>query len=145
MFFDERMTIEGRLEVAVWRRGRLVDRWAGSNLVLSAGKSVMAALIGGGGAGKTVDRIGFGTDGAGPFPGDTVLTGAYTKAVAAVSYPAAGQVRFDWSLGVGEGNGMTIREFGLICGDGTLFARKTRGGIEKQSDISLTGSWTITF
>jgi hypothetical protein len=116
-----------------------------NNLVLSAAKSAMAALIGGGGAGKTIDRIGFGTDGAGPFPGDTALTGAYTKAVGAVSYPAAGQVRFDWSLGTGEGNGMTIREFGLGCTDGTLFARKTRGGIEKQSDISLTGSWTITF
>ena len=42
---------------------------------------------------------------------------------------------------VGEHEGM----LGLICADGTLFSRKQRKPIEKESDLSLTGSWTILF
>lgn len=41
--------------------------------------------------------------------------------------------------------GLNIRELGLLCADGTLFARKVRGLIEKTSDLSITGSWTIIF
>jgi hypothetical protein len=37
-------------------------------------------------------------------------------------------------------------EFGLLCADGTLFARRTRTKpINKESDISLSGSWTIIY
>jgi hypothetical protein len=47
---------------------------------------------------------------------------------------------------VGEANGKAIMEFGLICTDGTLFARKNRAkAIEKDSDISLEGKWRIIF
>ena len=62
-----------------------------------------------------------------------------------MEYPATGQVRFNWSLSTAELNGVAITEFGLLCADGTLFSRKQRKPIEKESDLSLTGSWTILF
>ncbi len=52
---------------------------------------------------------------------------------------------FAFTLNTGEANGKTIQEFGLLCSDGTLFARKTRGGIVKADDISIAGTWTIKF
>ncbi|MNC78397.1 hypothetical protein D3C75_1305980 [compost metagenome] len=54
-------------------------------------------------------------------------------------------MRFAFTLGESEANGLNIRELGLLCADETLFARKVRGLIEKTSDLSITGSWTIIF
>ena len=52
---------------------------------------------------------------------------------------------FSFTIGKAEANGKKIREFGLLCSDGTLFARKTRGVIEKADDIEIVGTWTIIF
>ncbi|WP_429884767.1 hypothetical protein [Geoalkalibacter halelectricus] len=135
----------GALHVQVFRRGVLIDEWEDANLIVNVAKTTLAQLIGGAGAGKTVTKIGFGTAGGGPSPDDTALSSAYQKNLGAVSYPAAGQVRFSWTLATSEANGKAIREFGLICSDGSLFSRKVRGVIEKENDISLSGTWTITF
>jgi len=61
------------------------------------------------------------------------------------TYPATGEACFAFTIGAGEANGKSIREFGLLCSDGTLFARRTRGVIEKADDIEITGTWTIKF
>jgi hypothetical protein len=90
--------------------------------------------------------IGFGTNGTTPVAGNTGLTGAFTKAIDTVTFPAINQVQFNFSLLSGENNGMAILEMGLITGDGSLYARRVRAGVlSKASDISLTGSWLITF
>jgi hypothetical protein len=98
-----------------------------------------------------------------------VITNAFLKPVSRVSYPGfkteevnwspvlglpddlitewtGYQVRFDWELLTGEDNGQAIMEFGLLSGNRTLFNRKTRDNpIHKASDISIEGSWIITF
>ena len=84
-------------------------------------------------------KIGVGTNGNGPTPNDKGLTSAYSKAVAGCTYPATGEARFSFTIGAGEANGKSIREFGLLCSD------KTRGVIEKADDIEITGTWTIKF
>jgi hypothetical protein len=53
---------------------------------------------------------------------------------------------FNWPLAATEANGKEIREFGLFCTDGALFARRIRDRpIYKESDIALEGEWIITF
>jgi len=141
----DRLTVRGALDITVRRQGVIIERIAMPNMILEAARTAMAALIAGDGAGKHIAEIGVGTNGDGPAPGDTGLTGAFTKPVSGFAYPAAGEVRFDWRLETTEANGLSIREFGLITADGTLFARKTRAAIEKADDISLDGSWTIIF
>lgn len=116
-----------------------------ANLVVDAGRSQIARLVGGDVTNRSVNRIGFGSNGSAPVATDTALTTAFLKAVTAVSYPSAGVVKFDFTLELVENNGTTIREFGLICTDGTLLARKTRAAIDKTSSIRLEGSWTITY
>jgi len=62
-----------------------------------------------------------------------------------VTYPATGQARIAWSLELAENNGVTLREYGLLCDDDTLFARKVRADISKTNLVRLEGTWTIIF
>ena len=137
--------LTGRLAVQVFRGGDLVDAWESHNLIVAGAREVMAALIAG--AGAPISHIGFGDNGTPVDLADTSLTAMYSRPLGAVSYPAPGVVSFEFSLSTAEANGLTIREFGLLTSSGVLFSRKTRGGasIEKTSDISLSGTWTITF
>jgi hypothetical protein len=41
-------------------------------------------------------------------------------------YPAPGQARFKWSIAANEANGKAVKEFGLLCAGGTLFARTAK-------------------
>lgn len=126
--------------------GNIIEKYEDRNLIVNGGRSAIMQLIGGGGTGtKEVTNIGFGTDGANPIITDTALTNPFSKAVDSVTYPANDSVQFNFSLAAGENNGVTIREFALICADGSLFSRKIRAAIEKTAAISLNGTWTITF
>ncbi len=149
MILTDTQPLRGDFCLQVWRdtpAGRvLVEQIDERNMIVNGAKNQLARLIGGDPANRHVNRIAFGVGRSPASPNDTALTGAYTKALTATAYPQPGQVRFDWSLSAGEANGKSITEFGLICADGTLFARKARAPIEKDSDLSLTGSWTILF
>jgi hypothetical protein len=142
---DDMRGMMGRLAVRVSRRGNLIDAWESQNLIVDGAREVMAALIAG--AGAPISYIGFGDNGTSPDSADTSLTSMYNRPIAEISHPSPGVVSFAFNLNPGEANGLTIREFGLITSEGVLFARKTRGGagIEKTADISLSGTWTITF
>jgi hypothetical protein len=145
MRLTEEYRLRGVLDVRVFRDGLEIEHYRDENMIMASARDALARLVGGDGAGKTVTRIGVGTNGNGPSPGDTDLTNAHVKNLAGRSYPATGEVSFSFSIAVGEANGKAIRESGLICGDGSLFARKTRGAIEKADDIQITGTWTIQF
>lgn len=138
-------TLTGLFHVDIWRNGKLIDTIDECNLIVNGAKNQLARLIGGDGANRQINRIGFGLGVTAASPNDTALTGALIKAVGGHSYPATGQVQFDWTLSTAEGNGAAITEFGLFCADDTLFARKVRAPIQKEADLSLTGSWTIIF
>jgi len=141
----DKITIKGCLNVLIYRDGVITDAWEDENMILTSARSALAALVAGAGAGKVVSRIGFGINGAEPAPDDAEIQDACIKSLEAVTYPSPSQVRFAWSLGGSEANGKAIAEFALICADGKLFSRKARGAIRKESDISLSGAWTITF
>lgn len=125
--------------------GKQILDYEDRNLIVDTGRTQAAKLIGGDVTNRSVNRIGFGSNGSDPVSSDTALTGAFLKAVTAVTYPSAGVVKFDFTLELAENNGVTIREFGLVCTDGVLFARKVRAAIDKTSSIRLEGSWTISY
>ncbi|MDR2484451.1 MAG: hypothetical protein LBD55_03550 [Treponema sp.] len=143
---QDKARIHGEFHLRVFRRGMLIEEYEDHNLIVNGARAAMARLVANDGSGKPINRIAFGTNGAAPSPANTVITAPFTKAVAGFSYPATGQVQINWNLLIGEANGKAIMEFGLICTDGTLFARKNRtNAIAKDSDISLEGQWIITF
>ena len=145
MKFKDDFDMRGDFELKVYRKGVLIERAVEENLILNRAKVLMAHAAKNEAGGVFVNRIAFGTSSIPADPDDTALTSAYVKNIGGHTYPASGQIKFDWTLSGAEANGKTIREFGLMLSDGSLFARKVRGGIEKDDDISLVGSWTIKF
>jgi len=147
MKFIDNVKMKGVLEVGVIRAsdGLLIDFWRDENLIVNGAREMLARLLAGEGTADSVVDIGFGTNEATPTPDDTGLTSAHWRPLSGYSYPAPGKVQFDFVLSTTEANGMAIREFGLRTAAGHLFSRKVRGDIVKNSDISLEGTWTITF
>jgi hypothetical protein len=136
--------MRGEFGMKVYRKGILIEEYEDHNIIVNGARSVVARLISGNGTGKNINRIAFGTSGAAPSPDNTTIIGAFIKNLSSYSYPVAGQVLFVWDLSTTEANGKSILEFGLLCADDTLFARKTRAKpLEKDSDISIEGRWLI--
>jgi hypothetical protein len=145
------------------RAGEVVFTFEDNNMIVTASKETLAYLVGGDSTGKSITNIAFGNSDSTPAPDndsvggivtDTLTTGAnmsgstmvaYLKSLTSHSYPQAGQVQFSWVLDFGEANGLAIQDYGLICSDLTLFARKTRGVITKGGDLYMDGTWTIIF
>lgn len=145
MKFMDSACLRGDFEIRVFRKGVEIEHYQDKNMIMASARDALSRLIGGNGAGKVVTKIGVGVNGIEPKPTDSGLTNGYAKDVSGCAYPATGEARFAFTIAAGEANGMAIREFGLLCSDGTLFARKTRGVIEKADDIEITGTWTIKF
>jgi len=144
--------MEGTLCIRVFLHDRLVDEvtlveeWTGSNLLVNNMKTMLAHLVAGEVIDRPITRIGFGTNGTAAIPSDTSLTGMYARAIGAHTYPSSSSVQFAWQLGKSEANAMAISEFGLLSSNNGLYARRARPvAINKTSDMSLSGTWGISF
>jgi hypothetical protein len=145
-FNDDVGRPRGEFILNVFRGGELIEQYRDANLVVDSSKPTLAKLLGGTVANNSVTQIAFGTSGTSPAPGNTSITSPYQKAIDTVTYPASNQVSFNFSLGTGEANGMGILEFGLLTTAGALFARKVRtSALNKDTDLTLSGSWIISF
>jgi len=137
--------LKGKFYLEVVENGVIIEKYTDNNLVVNGGRSAVMNLLGAATSGKRLSKISVGTNGTAPSGSDNAITGAFTKNLGTVTYPTISSVRFDFSIGASEANGIGIREFGLVCEDLTLFARKTRELINKNSDIILNGNWIISF
>jgi hypothetical protein len=136
----------GELIIRAYRDGELVEEFHEKNLIVDASKQIHAKLLGGAVANNSVTQISFGTSGITPVGGNTSITNPFTKAIDTVTYPTASQVSFNFSLGTSESNGKAIMEFGLLTAGNVLYARRVRASaLNKESDLTLSGSWVITF
>jgi len=146
--------IRGILNYQVFKNGVLIEDVKGANLILNGARNQMARLIAGDFTNRHITKIAVGVNGIPPVVTDATITGSFVKNLDGYSFPAMGQVQFNWSLGTSEANGMSIIEFGLMSEDGTLFSRRIREDengnpinkpINKESDISIIGQWIIIF
>lgn len=144
---NESINLKGifQLQIIDAKTGRVIENYIDNNLVVNNGRETVMQLLGAGTFNKRLTKIAFGTNGTAPVGADSAITGAFAKALGTVSYPTISSVKYDWTLGALEGNGIEIVEFGILSNDNTLFARKVRALISKNSDIILNGSWTISF
>lgn len=137
--------LKGSFYLEVIKNGIVIEKYTDNNLVVNGGRSSVMALLGSGTTAKQLTKLAVGTNGTAPAGGNTAITGAFTKNLGTVSFPTISSVKFDFSIGASEANGIAIAEFGLLSTDNTLFARKVREVINKNSDIILNGAWTISF
>ena len=82
MNFQDEARLRGSFEIRVFKAGRELEHYHDDNMIMASARDALARLIGGDGSGKTVTKIGVGTNGNGPTPNDKGLTSAYSKAVA---------------------------------------------------------------
>jgi hypothetical protein len=110
-----------------WRRARLL--WEQENLVVNAGLTALANLLGNSTTGEMVSVIGFGSGSTAPAAGDTALGAnpSYFKAIGTITIGpsggvAAGSVQFAYSLLTTDyaANPLTIQEMGLFGNTGAL-------------------------
>jgi hypothetical protein len=145
-FSEKCNPLRGIFTLNVFKKGKLVETFEDYNMIVDGARIQMAHLIAGEVTNRKISKIYFGTNGTPPEVSDTEITNPFIKELDGFDYPEQGQVSFSWNLAVSENNGQAIMEFGLVCADGTLFARRTRGNpINKEEDISLEGTWTIVF
>lgn len=136
----------GELFYDVRERGKLIERVREKNLIVDNFKQTHAHLLGGDVTNRPITQWGVGTSGTAPAAGNTALTGAFLKNTDVTDYPATNQVRFAFSLATTEANGMAIMEFGLFTTGSVLYARRVRSSaLNKAVDITLSGTWTISF
>jgi len=158
----DRNRMRGDFRLRVYRRGRLVETFEDHNLIVDGARAQMARLVAGVTANRKIALVALGTSGEAAAADDEAITNPFTKAVTGFSFPGEegfddtglgeyetfgnGAAQFHWSIGEDEANGMAIMEFGLLCQDGTLFARRVReSALNKEQDFSLEGDWTIIF
>lgn len=136
----------GDLHLKIYRAGVLLEDSVERNLIVDGAKTVLSRLVGGSFTNNQIAEIHFGTNGATPVTGNTTITDAFAKPISNVSFPGDSSVQFDFTLASGDANGKAIMEFGLVTAGGTLFSRKVRPvAINKESDLTITGSWILNF
>ena len=145
-FQDHFVRPRGTLAYKVQKSGVLIEDVCEENLVVVGSQYALAQLLGGSGAGNSINQISFGTNAAAPAFSNTAITNAFTKSIDSVSYPAGNQVQFSFSLASTQANGLAISEFGLITASGALFARRVRSSpLNMAADITVSGTWVISF
>lgn len=136
----------GHFRLELIRRGIVVDVDDHPNIIVDLAKQTQARLIGGDVTNRSITKIGVGTGSGAAATGNTSLTSAFVKTLASVTYPQTNQVQFAFTIASGEANGLAIMEFGLFTAGDVLFARRVRAGaINKDSELTLSGTWTITY
>ena len=144
---NENINIKGIFQLKIFdaKTGVLLEDYEDRNLVVNGGRTAVTRMLGGDFTNRNITKIAVGTNSTAPTATDTAITGAFTKALGTISYPTISSVKGEWSLETSEDKGIGIREFGLLCQNDTLFARKTREVINKTSAIRLVGTWEILF
>ena len=135
-------SMRGSVELKIYRNGVLEEIEREHNLIVTAGRSKLAKLLGGGYAGG-INRVGVGTGSTPAADTDTGLTSPVYIPVKSVDYSTA-KVRFNFVIGTSDANGVNIRELGLFFADNTMFSRRVRKSvIGKEADLQITGYWEI--
>jgi hypothetical protein len=146
MQIRDTVAMRGEFRCRVCKNGKIAEEFGDHNMIVDDARMQMAHLVAEPTDGRRVRFIAFGTNGDAATPDDTAITDPVVKEIGSFEFPENGQVRFNWTLGKTEANGKAIMEFGLICGNGELFARYVRQQpLNKDSDFSLEGDWTIVF
>ena len=139
---EQLYSMRGSVELKIYRNGVLEEIEREHNLIVTAGRSKLAKMLGGGYAGG-INRVGVGTGSTPAADTDTGLTSPVYIPVKSVEYSTA-KVRFNFVIGTSDANGVNIRELGLFFADNTMFSRRVRKSvIGKEADLQITGYWEI--
>lgn len=125
---------------------RLVKDWTSKNIIVDLGLNILTGLLtGDAGTGGKILQFQAGTNGTAQVNTDTNITSPFTKPITNHTYPSTGQVNFNFIQLHSENNGMNIKEYGLINGNGVLFSRVATAPYLKTSSFQIMGDWLIKY
>jgi len=136
----------GRVRTQIYNiAGELIHDETGSNLVVTIGREALAELIVSAPSTLVVDKMSFGESGLAPALSNSVIFHATDKAIDSAT-TVGSTTTFVGTLDYGDAIGDTIKEYGLKCNNGSLFARYTWGGqVDKTALNRIVVTWSITF
>jgi hypothetical protein len=125
----------------------------GKNMLVDQCRQIIAFAMGGRSNNDHIVSFSMGTGITPPKVTDTSLEsalpfsdGRYFKGIESLTYIGPFMLRVAFTLGINDGSGYNISEFGLLSGDNVLIARKVRSvAINKTTDFSPTLTWRIRF
>lgn len=140
---QDEQAMRGHVHLEVRKNGKLIDVDDDHNVVVNGGRAMLAGVLGGRDMGNFITHVGVGTSATAAAETDTDLVGKVLIAISGATYDGA-KVRFNFTIGSGQANGLTIRELGLFFSNGTMFSRRVRkSAIGKEDDIEIAGYWDI--
>ncbi|MCC5911310.1 MAG: hypothetical protein JJT76_12815 [Clostridiaceae bacterium] len=144
MKIKESIGIKGRLSLKIKKRGQVIEEWEDDNVVVDIPRAEIAKRL----AGVDIQvlpitQIAIGTNATAEDQSNESITNAFIKPVVSVTNPLPTITEVQFLIETEEAVGMEICEFGLIRSDGSLFARRTRGVIEKDNELEIEGVWTV--
>lgn len=150
---NESIKVTGRIKVELIRDGKVVQTIERDNIVTTAGKNAIAALLNSASAGTSlVTHMGFGTSSTAVAVGDTALGtemsgSGYARAAVTRSNPVGNQIQYVATL-TNISAVTTIQEAGLFSAatGGTLVAHVLTGAVQLQTTAdSLQLTWQVNF
>lgn len=129
--------------------GELLHRSITPNLLVNAGKNLLAQRLGSNGV-NAVSHCAVGTSSTAAAAGDTALGGEVARvALDGPSYPGTGQIRWTCTFGATVGNGQTWKEVGLLnaTSAGTLvnrFVLAVANQVTKNTSTIVNVTVTVT-
>lgn len=136
--------ISGRVKVTLREGDNILDVIIINNLVTTAGKNLLASIIGASGTKPT--HIAVGTGYTDPAAGDTALEAETARRPLSATTVTTNYVQYAATFGVGVGTG-TIRELGLLNAGsgGTLSNRAVPATpITKTASMAMDVVWQLT-
>lgn len=144
---NDSIKISGHVKYVLTRAdGSVKDAWDASNLVVTAGKTALAAwLAAATQSAKFMPYIALGSGTTSASVSDTAL-GTEVARVAGTIASSSNVYQNAAVFGAGVGTG-TIAELGLLSAvsAGTLFARQVFSARPKDATDTLTVTWSVTF
>lgn len=145
---DTAPAVTGDIHLEVRRNNKIIEEFDDHNLVVDIGRKRLAALA----AGKVgnyaesyITHIGLGSGNNTENVNDTQLENQQLFSLTSVEINGR-DAQFNFFIANSEATGLSIRELGLFCADGTMFSHRVRQGvIEKYDDIELKGFWILHF
>lgn len=145
---DKTYPVTGEIHLEICRDKKIISQIDDHNLVVDVGRKRLAALAAGKVGSYTesyITHIGLGTGSTEESINDTKLENQQLFPLTSVEINGR-DVQCNFFISNQEAVGLSIRELGLFCTDGTMFSHRVRQGvIEKYEDIELKGYWILHF
>jgi len=151
MNFNEKLDMKkskGEVSLVIKRNGKIINEEM-HNLILDKAEDITAGLLAGDSSFE-INSVIVGDDNTAITSTATTVLAGHTFTTTDVTKSVSGNVAtFVFKLSTSEFNGYDIWQFGLSTGSGVLFSAVSRNPsktypIEKDSEVSIEGTWKIT-